>query len=145
MGYANTFSVDIDFETASDVSTRNMILAQRNNANDRFGLTIFAGRLYVEGFNGSYTGDYYNISANTRYKLTIVWSNGSNTVYLNGSALTPDGGSAGLLGSVASDEFVIGNDRSAGSSNPFLGKLNTCLVYSESKDGTHNTAFTNAY
>lgn len=145
LGYSETFSIDIDFETASDVSTRNMILAQRNGANDRFGLTIFAGRLYVEGFNGAYAGSYYNVSASTRYKLTIVWNNGSNTVYLNGSALTPDGSSVGLLGSVSNDEFVLGNDRTAGSSNPFLGKINSLLAYSEAKDGTHNTAFTNAY
>lgn len=142
---SDTFSIDIDFETGSDVSTRQTLVINRGGASDIVGLVVFFGRLYFEGFNGGALGGYVSVSANTRYKATLVW-NGStfSAAFLNGASASITSSPSGLLGNSTTGSLQLGG-HVTNTSNPFLGKLTSLLFYTGAKDLAHNIGFNAAY
>lgn len=140
---SSVVSFDIDFETSSDVSTRQNFLAF-NDSGNAIGCAIFVGRLYIEGWNGGVVaGGYISIAANTRYKITTVWNGTTlSAVYLNGVSQSITASSIGLINSTGQGLQIGAN---TGGSFPFFGKIVTVLAYREIKDAAHNLGFTNAY
>lgn len=140
-------TIDIDFETGSDISTRQILIALEEDSTDTFGITISGTNLYVEAINDSNTiSRRYNsvLSTSTRYKFTIVIENNDITLYVNGSEVVEDSTSGGFLGFISGDYIGIGGYE-ASSSHPFLGKVTTFLAYDGNLGQNHATGFNNAY
>lgn len=140
----NTSSLDIDFETGANVTTRQTVFVNRAASNNSFGLVIFNGTLRFEvRVAGSYPTNVSGtipILANSRYKITFVYSSSSvSAAFVNGISETVTPETGGLIGN-ASPGIQIGGHRT-NTLNPFNGKISTLILYNEAKDLAHNQAF----
>ena len=140
------FYIDIDFETGSDITTRQTIFGTRLTSGERAGIVIEGGRLYIERFTSSIEGGRTpsegGILANTRYKATLAIDATSSDIYLNG-VQSFEANPVNWLGFINVNSTIIGASRPANVEHKFLGKVKTLIVFQGRPTSEHISAFNN--